>query len=108
MSGIIRELVPEESAESTPPALPGTQPEGGLAFTPPPPPGLADKIDLLFIGPDGVRWFWRLLAYFAMRQVLYWILGDAVLYAQEASVSFLWVMFIAESVYMVAAITPSV
>jgi membrane protease YdiL (CAAX protease family) len=107
MSGIIKKLVPQESNETPLSADSNEGPCSEPALVSSRPPGLADRIDSMFIGRDGVRWFWRLLAYLAMRQVLYWILGDAVLHAQEAGVSFLWVLLIGESVYMVAAMAPA-
>jgi membrane protease YdiL (CAAX protease family) len=100
-------LVAEDSREDIVLAGHGAPPGYEAGPLPPVPSGLADKIEFAFAGPQGVRWFWRLLAYFAMRQALYFLLGDAVLYARDAKVSYLWVMFIAESVFMVAAMVPA-
>jgi uncharacterized protein len=72
-------------------------------------PGLAapDLTQKLFVGGQGVRWFWRLLVYLSLREILYLLLGSLLYYADRAGVLYLWTNLMAEVVLLLAAVTPA-
>jgi membrane protease YdiL (CAAX protease family) len=61
----------------------------------------------VFVGPEGVRWIWRLLVYLGIREILYLLLGSALFYADQADIFYLWVNLLAELVLLLAAILPA-
>jgi membrane protease YdiL (CAAX protease family) len=71
------------------------------------PTTFADRVEAILIGPQGIRWIWRLLAYLGMRKALSWLISDAVLYAQESGISYLWVIMVSETVFLVSAVVPA-
>lgn len=95
---------PAQNAPSSPDGAPQSKVDPQAL---PPPGSVAERADSLFLGPEGIYWIWRLLAYIVMRKAFYWVLGDAVLYAQESRISPLWIYLISESVFFVAAVSPA-
>jgi uncharacterized protein len=74
-------------------------------------PGLArsfpEFMQRIFVGPEGVRWVWRLLVYLGVREVLYVLLGSALSYADQASILYLWTNLMAELILLLAAVLPA-
>ncbi len=75
--------------------------------TPEPPRSFPEFMHKVFVGPQGVRWLWRLLAYLGVREVLYLLLGSLLYYADQADILYLWVNLMAEAILLIAAIAPA-
>jgi membrane protease YdiL (CAAX protease family) len=69
--------------------------------------GASDLTQKVFVGGHGVRWFWRLLVYLSLREILYLLLGSFLYYADRAGVLYLWTNLMAEVVLLLAAVTPA-
>jgi membrane protease YdiL (CAAX protease family) len=81
-----------------------TRDEAGLLETP---RALTHWSDTLFIGRDGLRPAWRLLVYFALREILYLLLGYVVAYVAQSRVLYLWTDLVAELAFLLAAVVPA-
>lgn len=66
-----------------------------------------DFTQRVFVGPEGVRWVWRLLAYLGIREVLYLMLGSLLYYPDRAGVFYLWINLMAEGILLLAAVAPA-
>ena len=71
------------------------------------PRSFPDFTQKLFVGPKGVRWMWRLLVYFAIREIIYLLSGSSLYYADRAGVFYLWTNLLAEGILLVAAVIPA-
>lgn len=78
-----------------------------LFVTPEPPRSFPDFTNRIFVGPEGVRWVWRLLVYLGIREVLYLLLGSLLDYPDRAGVFYLWINLMAEAALLLSAILPA-
>jgi membrane protease YdiL (CAAX protease family) len=113
MSGTFPEITPmDEAAKNTllndPDSTSHSTNHSKAPFvTPDPLPSFPGFMQRVFIGPKGMRWVWRLLAYLGMREILYLLLGSLLYYADQAGVSYLWTNLMGESVLLLAAVAPA-
>src|SRR5689334_4721320 len=78
-----------------------------LFVTHEPPRSFPEFTQKIFVGPEGVRWIWRLLVYFAIREFIYLLLGSTLTYADQAGIFYLWVNLMAEAILLLAAVVPA-
>jgi uncharacterized protein len=71
------------------------------------PQSFPDFTQKIFVGPRGIRWAWRLLAYLGIREVLYLGLGSLLYFADQAGILYLWTNLMAEGILLLSAALPA-
>jgi CAAX protease family protein len=69
-------------------------------------PAFTRYTQTIFVSPKGLRPFWRVLAYFGMREVLYLLLVAAVPYVLNPDILTVWLILLGEVIFLVAAMVP--
>jgi uncharacterized protein len=77
-----------------------------LSPTPQAPFSLAERVNRLFVGPEGLRGVWRFVLYLLMAIGIAFLLG-AFLHSVHSGLSLLWGKMLDESQFLVAAVTPA-
>jgi membrane protease YdiL (CAAX protease family) len=69
-------------------------------------PALPPGAHQIFIGSGELRIVWRLLLYWILRQAIYFLLSPFTYYLDKSGALYLWVMFAAETIFLLAAVGP--
>jgi membrane protease YdiL (CAAX protease family) len=81
--------------------------EYNLSPHPPRPPDLHDRIHSLFVGPDGLRVPWRLIAYLLMAFAILAVLSIFLHFWRASGVARIWLGMVSEAQLTIAVIIPA-